>query len=131
VIKESLDTGLIVKFEDLVFAEAFSDLFEQAEYLLEQSYFLASGVILRAILEERLKLLCERNGCMPNKKCSTINDYNQSLYKDKVYDKIIFKNVDAMATIGNDAAHNNLNLEKKDVERLLRDISDFLLRFSG
>ena len=54
-IKESLDDGLLIRFEDIVYAEAFSDLVEQAEYLYEQGYFLASGVILRAVLEERLK----------------------------------------------------------------------------
>ncbi len=48
----------------------------------------------------------------------------------KVYDKIMFKNVDSMAAIGNDAAHNNPDLKKEDVERLLRDLNSFLQRFS-
>jgi hypothetical protein len=130
-IKENLDDGLLVRFEDIVYAEAFSDLVEQAEYLYEQGYFLASGVILRAILEERLKKLCEQNGCIPEKRRPTINDYNQNLYTAKIYDKVAFKHVDSMAAVGNAAAHNDSQLDKQEVERFLRDLPQFLLRFSA
>lgn len=129
-IRDSLDDGLLVGFEDIVYAEAFSDLMEQAEHLYEQGYFLASGVLLRAILEERLKKLRQRNGCLPGKARPTINDYNQNLYAGKVYDKITFKHVDSMAAVGNAAAHNDPQLNKQEVKRLLRDLSAFLTRFS-
>lgn len=129
-IKESLDDGLLTGFEDIVYAEAFSDLVEQAEYLYEQGFFLASGVLLRAILEERLKKLCERTGCLPGKARPTIADYNQNLYAAKIYDKITFKHVDSMASVGNAAAHNDPQLNKQEVERFLRDLPTFLLRFS-
>lgn len=130
-IKESLDDGLLIGFEDMVYAEAFSNLIEQAEHLYEQGYFLASGVILRAILEERLKKLCEQNGCLPAKTRPTIADYNQSLYVAKIYDKIAFKHVDSMAAVGNAAAHNNPQLDNQEVARFLRDLPQFLLRFSA
>lgn len=129
-IKDSLDDGLLVGFEDIVYAEAFSDLVEQAEYLHEQGYFLASGVVLRAVLEERLKKLCEQNGCLPGRSRPTIADYNQSLYASKVYDKITFKHIDSMAAVGNAAAHNDPELDRGEVERFLRDLPQFLARFS-
>ncbi len=74
----------------------------------------------------------DHNNCQPTKQRPTINDYNTILYKAKVDDKIMFKNVDSMAAIGNDAAHNNPDLKKEDVEseRLLRDLNSFLQRFS-
>ncbi len=103
---------------------------DQAEYLFNQGYILASGVISRAVLEERLKKLCDQNNCQPAKQRPTIIDYNTNLYKDQVYDKIIFKNVDSMAAIGNDVAHNKPNVKKEDVERLLHDLNSFLQRFS-
>ena len=130
-IKENLDAGLLIRFEDIIYAEAFSDLVEQAEYLYEQGYFLASGVILRAILEERLKKLCEQNGCLPGRHRPTINDYNQNLYTAKIYDKVAFKHVDSMAAVGNSAAHNAPHLDKQEVERFLRDLPQFLVRFSA
>jgi hypothetical protein len=128
-IKEALSNGYLVRLEELVLAEAFSDLTDQAEYLFEQGYFLAAGVILRAILEERLRKLCERTGCTPEKPRPTTSDLNQALYKAKVYDKIAYKYVDAMTAIGNDAAHNAPGLKKDDVARLLNDVKDFLRRF--
>ncbi|MBB3208601.1 hypothetical protein FHS27_004433 [Rhodopirellula rubra] len=130
-IDEALDNDLLVRFEDLVFAEAFSDLVEQAEYLFGQGYVLASGVILRAVLEERLLQMCDRGGCLPTKKRPTIADYNTELYKAKVYDKITMKHVDSMAAIGNDAAHNNPDLQKDDVGRFRHDLISFLQKFAA
>lgn len=130
-IRAAIDDDLLVSFEDLVFAEAFSNLLDQAEYLFDQGYFLASGVILRAVLEERLRRLCDRHSSMPTKVRPTISDFNMALYKAKVYNKLIFKNVDDMAAIGNAAAHNDPDLKRDDVERMKRDLPDFLTKFSA
>ena len=37
-IKGGIDKGLLVRFEDLVFAEVFVDLMDQAEYLPDQGF---------------------------------------------------------------------------------------------
>ena len=130
-IEDAVNNDLLVRFEDLVFAEAFSDLIEQAEYLFEQGYTLACGVILRAVLEERLRNMCDRSDCLPNKKRGTLNDYNAELYKSNVYDKITMKHVDAMAAIGNDAAHNKPDLKKDDVKRFKNDLVSFLQKYAN
>ncbi len=132
-IKDAIDQGLLNSFEDLVYAQAFSDLYEQGEYLLSQGYFLASGVIFRAVLEERLRRLCEQNTCMPQATRPTINDLNIALYKHDppIYDKSMMLNVTALASVGNDAAHNNPNLKSEDVQRLKNGLLDFLAKFSG
>lgn len=64
-IREGIEAGRLLRVEDLVFAEAFANLIEQAEYLLKRNYFLASGVLLRAVLEEELRRMCEINECTP------------------------------------------------------------------
>jgi hypothetical protein len=132
-IKDAIDQGLLNSFEDLVYAQAFSDLYEQGEYLLSQGYFLASGVIFRAVLEERLRRLCEQNTCMPQTMRPTINDLNIALYKHEppIYDKSMMLNVTALASVGNDAAHNHPNLKSEDVQRLKNGLLDFLAKFSG
>jgi hypothetical protein len=129
-IQAAINDDLLLRFEDLVFAEAFADLMEQAEYLLEQGYFLASGVLLRAVLEERLKRLCGSHSVETGRERPTINDYNQALYTKRVYDKVTFKQVDTMAAVGNDAAHNNSDLTKPSVEHFRRDLTEFLQRFA-
>jgi Domain of unknown function (DUF4145) len=128
-ISQNVLAGRLARFEDIVFAEAYSNLIEQAAYLLEKGYFLAAGVLFRAVLEEKLRRLCDVNKLEPEKDRPTINDYNQALYKANVYDKMMFKNVDAMSAIGNEAAHHKDGLQIADIERLNTNLVDFLQRY--
>jgi len=129
-IKFAIDEGLLTRFEDLVIADTIGDLTEQADYLLGQNFFLAAGVIYRAVLEERLRKLCERHSCLPTKPHSTLADLNQALYKARIYDKSMMLHVTALASDGNDAAHNKPGFTKEQVERLQSGVRDFFARFS-
>ncbi len=60
-IRGAIAEDLLVRYEDLVIADTIGNLLEQANYLLEQNFFLAAGVIYRSLLEERLRILCQRN----------------------------------------------------------------------
>ncbi|MGB3211633.1 MAG: hypothetical protein WBB19_13095, partial [Desulforhopalus sp.] len=90
-IRGAVDKGLLSTYEDLIFAEAFADLYEQGQHLFSQGYYLAAGVIYRAVLEEHLRHLCDRNSCNPAKQKPAINDLNMALYKHNppVYDKSV------------------------------------------
>jgi hypothetical protein len=129
-IKVSAAEGMLLELQDLILADAFSSLVEQAEYLLDQGYFLASGVLLRAVLEERLRRLAECHDVTPAKPKPTLNDYNADLYKASVYDKITFKDVDGLVAIGNDAAHNTAALLPADVGRMREGVIRLLQKFS-
>lgn len=129
-IRYALDNRLLVRFEDLVIADVFSDLRSQADYLLSQNFFLAAGVILRAVLEEQLRKMCVKASCLPAKAKPTISDLNQSLYTSNVYGKTMMHHVTAIAAVGNDAAHNNPSLRKEDVEGFARGLEEFLARFA-
>jgi hypothetical protein len=130
-IKVSAGEGLLLEIEDLVLADAFANLLEQAEYLLNQGYFLASGVILRAVLEERLRRLCDQHSLILSKPKPTLNDYNTELYKQQVYDKITFKDIDTLIAIGNDAAHNKQSLVVDNVTQMCERVTRILLKFSS
>ena len=56
-------------------AEAFESLLEQADYLLSEGYFLAAGVLGRAVLEEHLRKWCDLKAYSPAKQRPTINDF--------------------------------------------------------
>jgi hypothetical protein len=131
-IRFAISEGLLTKYQDLVFAEALSDIFQQASYLLSEGYFMAAGVLLRAVLEERLRLLTQRHKCVPPKANPTINDFNMALYgaTPPIYDKTMMLNVTALAAVGNDAAHANPALRVEDVTRMKQGVGDFLTRFS-
>ena len=126
-IKEAIEQDFLITVEELVMSEAFVDLLEQAEYLLSGNYFLAAGVLGRAVLEERLRKWCDAVGCIPSKPKPTLNDFKLELQKASELNKIEVSHVDGMAAIGNIAAHNKPGLAKADVERLVRDVREFLV----
>jgi hypothetical protein len=64
-IADLLKEGLLIRAEDLVMAEVFASLLEQADYLLSEGYHLAAGVLGRAVLEEHLRKWCRREECTP------------------------------------------------------------------
>ena len=127
-VKKAIENEWLATITGLLRAKTFSDLLEQAEHLQDQGYHVAAGVLGRAVLEQHLRALCDGNGCLPGKKRATIADYKMELYGHKHLDKVTMKHVEAMAAIGNDAAHNEPSLSKSDVDRLLRDMREFMVR---
>jgi hypothetical protein len=125
-IEDTLQAGLLVHVEDLIRADAFADLLERADYLLSESYHVSAGALGRAVLEEHLRNWCDRAGCMPSKERPTLADYNAALYRGKHLDKLTMKHVEGLIVIGNAAAHVEANLKTEDVQRLLRDVREFL-----
>lgn len=127
-IKESVEDNLLLSVEDLVRAETFNGLLEQADYLLGKKFYLAAGVLGRAVLEEHLRTLCDARGCILSKAKPTLNDFKDELYRNKHVNLTEMKHIESLAAIGNNAAHNKPELSQTDVDRLLRDVRDFLLR---
>ena len=121
-IKNDIENDHLLRAEGLIRADTLTELFEQSQYLLEQGYYLAAGVLARAVIEQHLRKRCEELECMPSKNRPTLNDFNQSLYVSKNIDKTLMKHIDALAVIGNDAAHNNPSLQKENVDRLVAEV---------
>jgi len=128
-LRTEVQDNLLVRIEALILAEEFGSLLEQAQHLFDNGFFLAAGVLCRAVLEEHLRNWCLRVSCTPPKPTPTLGDFTLALYGQNHIDKVTMKYVDAMAAVGNLAAHNKPELKKEDVERLLRDVGDFLVRF--
>ena len=131
-VKYAMENGLLVSYRDLIVAEAFADIYSQGRYLLDAGYYLAAGVLFRAVLEERLRALCTENSCLPVTSRPTINDLSQALYKcsDAQYDKATMLHVTAMAAVGSDAAHNAPTLTREAVAAFADQLLPFLNRYS-
>lgn len=127
-IKDAVESGHLVSFTDLVIAEAFSDLIDQAEYLFSKGFWLAAGVICRAVLEEELRTLARKSGCFPEKERPTLSDLNASLYKEGIYDKLEFKLIDTIAAIGNECAHNKQGVTEVRIRYLIDQMIALLPR---
>ncbi len=128
-MEQSIQDGLLVSTEEIIRAETFSHLLDQADYLFSEGYFIAAGVLGRAVLEEHLKNWCGLAQCLPSKKKPTLNDYKMELYKEKHITLSVMKYVESMSAVGNEAAHNESSLRKDSVERLLQNIRDFIAKY--
>jgi hypothetical protein len=130
-IANALAKGRLATVEEVVSAEVLGDLLEHAEELLKSRFNLAAATILRAVLEERLRKLCMSKGCTPTAQRPTIENFKQSLYAAQVIDRIVVKDIDWMAGVGNAAAHNLPEYNATDVPQLCQRVTAFLARFSA
>jgi len=116
-IKHELENDHLASYTQIVRAETLADLHDQAQHLLQKGYYLAAGVIGRAILEEHLRNTCDVLSCSPSKSKPTLNDFNMALYGADHYKKTKMKQIDALASIGNDAAHNQCDAREVRLAR--------------
>ncbi len=124
---DALKYDYFIRLDDLVRADAFQSLIEQAESLLAKQYVVAAGVLGRAVLEEHLRNLCDRLGCMPGKQRPMLNDLIVALYTASHLNKLEMKQLDALAAAGNHCAHNEQPLlPAKEVKTLLEDVGAFV-----
>jgi hypothetical protein len=114
-IEHAITGGLLVSVEDLVRAESFNSLLDQADFLRDQGFILAAAVLARAVLEEHLRTWATNSSLPITKPKPTLNDFKEALYKDKKLSLSVSKHIDAMAATGNDAAHNKPELTKDAV----------------
>lgn len=127
---DAVTKGRLTSIEERVSAAVLADLAEHAEVLIEQQFYLAAAVVLRAVLEERLRKLCEFHALTLASSKPTIEHFRQALAKADVIDKIVAKKIDWMAGVGNAAAHNLETFNPSDVPSLYKDTLDFLDRFA-
>lgn len=118
---------------ELGLAQGFTrDLLLEAETLLKTRHIRAAGAIAGVLLERHLKKLCNRN--QPpirfSPRTTTISALNDLLWKAGVYDQKIWRSVQWMGDVRNVCDHANAaEPERKDVQKLIREVSDFVSFF--
>lgn len=128
-ILNAIDKGRLTNIEEQIAVDVLADLVEHAEVLIKGGFMLAAAVVLRAVLEERLRKLCEVNSISISVAKPTIETFKNALYDANVLDKVKMKKVDWMASVGNAAAHNKSEFDPKDVSILYHDTIAFLDQF--
>lgn len=119
------EQGFMADHKLLISGEIFSDILVQAEVLLDHDYKDAAAVIIRSVLEDGLRKLCEAHKIDAGKR-DTLQQLNEKLYKEKAYSVLQHKEIIAKAEIGNCAAHGRFDeYKKEDVAAFL----EFVLRF--
>lgn len=128
-IKHDVSNGLLVNFSSLARAEVFADFLEMGEYLLNEGYKDAAAVIIGSVLEDSLRMLCERASLTVvgnSGKPLTIDPLNTKLVKAEVYGKLVQKQVTTWADLRNKAAHGKYDeYDAKEVKFMLLFVQSF------
>ena len=107
-LKHDYSNNFLNSFNEMIDADIFTDILEQAEYLLSQSYFRASAVVAGVALESHLRKLAEKNQIPITSddgkyvKADSLNGY---LLKSQIIDKTMNKSITSWLGLRNDAAH--------------------------
>lgn len=129
--KEDYEHGYLTNIRDLVAAEIFTDLLQQADELLDAGYEGPAAVLAGAVLEDELRKLCNgRSITVPDK--PKLDFMNSQLAKSGAYNKLTQKRLTAIADIRNSAAHGKWDeFTHDDVSDMIRWVTSFLEERSG
>lgn len=100
--------GFMADTKLLVSAEVLADFLVQADVLLEHDYKDAAAVVIRAVLEDGLRRVCDSKG-VAVKERDGIHQLAEALVKQSALTPIQFKEIEAKKEVGNKAAHGRFN----------------------
>lgn len=121
--KEDYEGGYLHSIRDLVQADVFDNELEQAEELVKGRYYIPAAVIAGVVLETRLRQLCKDNNIPTGK----LDKMNADLARIDVYDKLVQKQITALADLRNKAAHGEAGYGEMDVTNMIRDVRNLLV----
>ena len=132
-LRADIDAGWLEGVAELLHAEAFSDLLDQATELLEKKYKDAAAVIAGSALESHIRLLCEKfvvNTQLPTGTPKKADVMNADLVKASAYNTLQQKAVTAWLGIRNSAAHGGYEkYDDKQVANMIASVRDFVIRY--
>lgn len=130
--RDDLDAGMLTDLRQLVSAEAFGDLLESAVHLHEERHCVPAVTVAGAVLESSLRTLAgSRRVTWAGE--SSISKLNQALYAAKVYDKVLFGEIEAWGKLRNKAAHGDFaspdEIDAGQAGRMLEGVRDFVMKY--
>jgi hypothetical protein len=121
--KEDYEGGYLNKIKLLVQSEIFDSELEQASELLASGYTTAAAVIAGVVLETGLREMCADGALSIGK----LDKMNADLAKAGIYNKLVQKQITAIADIRNSAAHGHPEqFTKDDVANMIKDVERIL-----
>ncbi len=135
-IKYEVENDLLISIKEKVSADIFSDFLEMSRYFLDQKFKDPAAVMIGSVLEEHLRLLCNRYkvnieyinraGKKVPKKADIINS---ELVKAEVYGVLEQKSVTTWLHLRNSAAHGKyLEYTIEHVEQMYQGVLYFIMK---
>ena len=132
-LREDYANDFLSGFNEMVDAELFSDILEQAESLLSQGYFRASAVVAGVALESHLRKLAEKNLISITKDDGgyvNAEFLNGELRKKEIIDKTINKSITSWLGLRNDGAHPSTKEQNEGlIEPMIAGIRVFIEKY--
>ncbi len=124
--RDDFEGNLLIDLKALVQAEVLGDFLDQADALIAGGYHHPAASLAGAILEDGLRKLCDLKGISyPTK--TKIDALNADLARAGVYDKLIQKQITALADVRNKADHGEFDKFKpEDTEHMVTWVKRFL-----
>ncbi len=130
--RDDLAAGMLSELRQLVVAEAFGDLLESAVHLRDEGHHIAAVAVAGAVLESSLRNLAAARSVVWSGS-SGIAKLNQALYAARVYDKVVFGEIEAWGKLRNQADHGEFTRSEEvdagSVARMVDGVRGFVLRF--
>lgn len=104
-LRSAVDGGLLVSLEDRLRANVHDDFLQQSKVLLSAGYHVAAMVLIGGVLEDHLRKLCA-NRTLTCTGSGNLAKYND-LLKDTVYPQTVWRRIQAIGDVRNEAAHGN------------------------
>jgi hypothetical protein len=126
--RQDFEAGMFADIRRLIRADLLDDFISQAEEILASGYNEAAVSLGGAILEDTLRKLCDKHTppiTYPAK--TTIDALNVELARAQVYDKLVQKQITAIAHLRNDADHGRSlgTVKLNDAEDMLKWLRRF------
>lgn len=121
--KEDYEGGYLNELKLLVQSEVFDSELEQASELLASGYIPAAALTAGIVLEAGLREMCVDRALPIGK----LDKMNADLAKAGAYNKLVQKQITALADIRNNAAHGHYDqFSKDDVSSMIKDVQRIL-----
>lgn len=123
-LRQAVDAGLLVGLEDRLRANVYDDFLVQATELLSAGYHVPAIVLIGGVLEDHLRKLCQAR-FLSWKGAGSLSKFND-LLKDTLYPQTVWRRIQAISDVRNDAAHGKgASVKRDDVD----DAHSYVQRF--
>lgn len=127
--KDDIENGFLKNIESMVSADIFSDFIQMGEHLMKENYYHAAASLVGAVLEDSLRKLCEAKK-IEVKNSDRLFNLNAKLHEQNVYNKIMWKSIDAWRETRNCADHGKFNeVSPENVKSMVDGVRDFLTKY--
>lgn len=125
-VLEDIEQGFIDTIRQLLTAEVFTDLLDQATHLLESGYKAPAASLAGAVLEDGLRRIATRKG-VSVRATDNLPSLNQKLAGVGIYSRLTQRKLHVWIEVRNNADHGHFDqINDEDVDSFIKGVGSLL-----